>query len=93
MDMRITKKQLKEMIANSLTNLSGTYENDLGLNEETYQFLYRGIPTHSMLEGIKDILAELEEGGIVLKNDRNTIVNKIIQDIHNIIKDGVGDII
>jgi hypothetical protein len=91
MTIKVTKKQLNEMIGAAISN----YMSDMGDSEmtpEMHIFMTRGVPPQTILSAAKEIIRNLKEGGIKLPNDESTLVNKLIQDIHAIVKQGVGDI-
>jgi hypothetical protein len=91
MTIKVTKKQLNEMITAAVTN----YMADMGdtkMSPEAHLFYFRGTPPQTILSAVSEIVTSLEDGGIKLQDDKDSLVNKIVQEIHKIIKQGVENV-
>lgn len=91
--MKITKTQLKALIVKEIAAVQvGDYMSDMGdakMTPEAHLFFYRGMPSPSMKAAVESIISELEEGGIKLPQEKNVLVDKIIMEIRNAVREGV----
>lgn len=90
--MKITKTQLKTLIEEMAAVQVGDFMSDMGdskMTAEAHLFFFRGTPTPGMQNAVESIMSELEGGGIKLPQEKSVLVNKIIMEIHRMVREGV----
>lgn len=63
---------------------------DSKMSTNAHLFYHRGEASDGMKNSVRELVKELEEGGIEMPEGTEAITMKIIQSIHSIVKQGVG---